>query len=144
MKPGSRSHRAKLFILRGIACACSSTYCQKHHLIHERVLQNKAMNQVLTANQKLGHSPQTLQPFARAAFGCTHSVISCCPQDGWCLCHNCAAPKRLPTSPALRGREISGVLNSGYICGTHDVCAVSSCRHFDSGLILKSATRGTG
>lgn len=102
VKPRSHSHTTKLlFILRGIICASLSTYCQKHHLIHEQLLQNKAMNQFLTADQKQGHFPQMLQFLARAIFRCMHCIISCLP-SGWYLLYNCATPKRHPTSPALR------------------------------------------
>lgn len=58
VKPRSHSHTTKLlFILRGIICASLSTYCQKHHLIHEQLLQNKAMNQFLTAESETGTLP---------------------------------------------------------------------------------------
>lgn len=30
-------------------------------------------------------------------------------------------------------------VNSGYLNGKHDLCGVRSCKHFDSGLILKPA-----
>lgn len=143
-KPRSHSHTTKLlFILRGIISATSSTYCQKHHLIHEQLLQNEAMNQFLTVNQKVGHFPQMLKHFARAIFRYKHCITSCLP-SGWCLLYNCATPKRHPTSRALKTSEISGRLNSGCLRGKHETCEVSSCKHFDSGLILKPATWGPG
>jgi len=116
-KPRSHSHTTEvLFILRGIVCARSSTYCQKLNLICDQSLQNKAMNQFLAANQKLGHFPQMLQLFARAVFRSKHCITSCL-SSAWCLLYNCATPERCTTSAALRISEISGRLNSGYLQG---------------------------
>lgn len=118
-KPRNCSHTTKLlFILKGIICASSSTYCQKHQLIHEQLLQNKAMNQFLTACWKLGHFPWMLQLFARAIYPQMEAL--------WYFMHapwtvsalQGVVPKRPPASPALRTGENSKELNASCSHGT--------------------------